>query len=333
MKQIRALLTLFTAAIPLLILGGCGRQASVDAQEVAAVPTIADLQPFEAERAPVGELSGADLARANAELAARITELEQRLAESAHSDDVGTGVEVERQPTPAVSQWEPATTEPGSTEQRGDSTASAERVEVRLAESSGPVEAPVPDPADERPRTSHVRSWRWFTVSAGEPFEAELLGALSSRDNEAGDPVDLRLTSDLLDGVEVVVPAGSLLAGRVVEARRAPKVGGRGLLGFEITEVELPGGERYDLRSSLWLEGKSRTRKDAITIGGATIGGAVLGRILGKDKGAAAGGVAGAAAGTAVVASGRRGDVELAAGDVVRLALEEPLEVRESSGP
>ena len=74
-----------------------------------------------------------------------------------------------------------------------------------------------------------------------------------------------------IDG-KPAIPAGSLAAGSVTEARPLRKIGGRGLLAVSFDHLEVPGDET-DMSAAWRREGKSETAKDAATIAaGAAVG-------------------------------------------------------------
>ena len=177
------------------------------------------------------------------------------------------------------------------------------------------------------PTASSAEATGWAVVPAGTAFEVVAEEIISTRHNVVGDPFAARIVSDLVAVTGVVVPAGSLVTGRVIESLATRKIGGRSLLGIEMERVTVPGGESYPLVASFWARGETKTRRDAATIGGATVGGAILGRILDRGDGAVTGGILGAAVGTAVSARRRGNEVEIAPGEALALVLEAPLRV------
>jgi hypothetical protein len=181
---------------------------------------------------------------------------------------------------------------------------------------------------------------RWFgrdtkevTVPAGTVLVVELSETLSSARNQPGDSFSGRIVDPVeMDG-EVVIDAGSQVTGRVTEAVRSKKIGGRSRLALEFTSLELPSGEEAPISGSFHGQGKSQSPKDAGTIGGATAGGALLGRIIGHNKGdedargTAVGALVGAAIGTGIAASNRGQDVTLPEGTTFQIRLDAPVKV------
>jgi hypothetical protein len=153
---------------------------------------------------------------------------------------------------------------------------------------------------------------------------------LSSETSKVGDTFRATVSQAIVvDGIEVI-PVGTVARGVVVEANPRDKVGGLSRLGIRFESVELPGGAGP--LTGQWVgQGKSETKKDAATIGGATAAGAILGRVLDKNdkgRGTAIGAVVGAAAGTAAAVKTKGEAVDLPVGSTLEFHLESPLEVR-----
>jgi type IV secretory pathway VirB10-like protein len=160
----------------------------------------------------------------------------------------------------------------------------------------------------------------------------ELLDRLSSGTSMPGDRFRARVAEDVLAGGAVAIPAGAKVSGVVTEAVGLKKIGGKPKLRLEFTEVQLGSSRDEDLHATYAAAGKSETKKDAATIGGAAAGGAILGRIIGHQRdndarGTAIGGVVGAAAGTAVAAKTKGQEIVLASGHVIDIVLDEPIRV------
>src|SRR5262245_25307509 len=168
------------------------------------------------------------------------------------------------------------------------------------------------------------------TVPSGTRLEVELLDGVSSAENTAGDAIMARVAQDVVVGGKVVIPAGTSVAGTVTEARGLKKIGGRALLRIEFETVDLATGEA-PIRAAFYRQGKSETKKDAATIGGATVGGALRGRIPANDheaRGTAIGAIVGGAAGTAIAAGTKGEEIVLPAGTHLAVHLQSPVTVK-----
>src|SRR5688572_24810236 len=208
-----------------------------------------------------------------------------------------------------------------------------------VARRAAPRRAPAPaveryeEPVYEAPvRRTRARSYGTVTVPGGTSLEVALLDSLSSATAAPGDSVRARVASDIYEDGRVAIPAGSELAGVVSEAVPLRRVGGRARLGLEFDRLELPSGESVPISADYLAIGKSETGKDAATIGGATVAGAVLGREVGgrrhRDRSTAIGAVVGAAAGTAIANRTRGREIRLPAGTVLNVALDGSVSVR-----
>ena len=130
-----------------------------------------------------------------------------------------------------------------------------------------------------------------------------------------------------------MIPAGSAVSGRVVEAKDAAHFKGHSLLSVELTEVRRHGSALPISTEAYTLEGKNRGTNSAEKIGGGAAVGAVLGGIFGHGKGAAIGALAGGGAGTAVQGVTRGQQVEIASESVIRFRLARPLTVKSTELP
>src|SRR6185503_8032236 len=168
------------------------------------------------------------------------------------------------------------------------------------------------------------------TVPAGTAVTVVFLDGVSSAASKVGDSFRTRVAKDvLIDGVPVI-PAGSVITGTVTEAVSLKKIGGKAKLTLDFARLELPLGRTALVHASLVEIGKSETKKDAATIGGAAAGGAILGRVLSKGdktKGTVLGALAGAAAGTVIAAKTAGQEIEIPAGNESSLILDQPTEV------
>jgi hypothetical protein len=146
-------------------------------------------------------------------------------------------------------------------------------------------------------------------VEAGVSIRVHLLDRLSTSDTEKGEPFRSRVASDVLQGGQVVIPAGAEIDGRVVEVSSG-HTGGHGSMRLEPEAVILPNGDRFRLhadvagtpgsRAHVAGEGtivpNSRVKRDSAEYGGAVGAGVVTGAVVGGPVGALTGGLIGAGA-------------------------------------
>jgi hypothetical protein len=228
-----------------------------------------------------------------------------------------SAAETAEEPTPVVQ-----TEEPGAQPETPSPPAEVARVEpprpvARPRPRPKPVPKPEPDPIVVR-------------LPAGTLINVELIDELSSGVNLPGDTFRSRVVEDVMYDGYVVVPAGSTVVGAVEEVASAKnkKIGGRASLLLSFEEINLGTG---NVAINAWVthKGKSETPKDAATIGGAAVLGAIIGhQVSDDDKGTAIGAVVGGAAGTAIAAHTDGKEVIVPSGSVGSLELGAPVDVK-----
>ncbi len=168
------------------------------------------------------------------------------------------------------------------------------------------------------------------TVPAGTAIEVSFLDGVSSKGSRAGDSFRARVAKDVVEDGIVVIPVGSVVVGSVTEAVSLKKIGGQAKLGLAFDRLELTSGRNAPISASFAEAGKKETGRDAATIGGAAAGGALLGRLLSKDnktKGTVIGALVGAATGTAIAAKTKGEEIEIPAGTVITLKLDQAVQI------
>lgn len=144
-------------------------------------------------------------------------------------------------------------------------------------------------------------------LPVGTTIRTRLLGRLSTAESLSGDPFRAKVASDVLQGGQVLIPAGSEIDGKIASVSSG-HTGGHGSMRLLPETVILPNGSRFHLyaqlsgapetRDRVGYEGVvtpgSRLKKDGIEYGGGVGVGAVTGAILGGPGGALAGTIVGA---------------------------------------
>lgn len=145
------------------------------------------------------------------------------------------------------------------------------------------------------------------TLEEGAQIRVRLLTELSSTRSEKGDSFRGRVASDVMQDGQVLIPAGSEIVGKVVEASGG-HFAGHGTLRLRPETVILPNGQQYMLVARLagmensrtrvgregTIEAGTRYKKDGVEYGGGVGAGVVAGAVLGGPAGALAGGLIGA---------------------------------------
>lgn len=152
-------------------------------------------------------------------------------------------------------------------------------------------------------------------VSRGALLHVRLRDALSTRSTAEGSVFTAELLSDVGHGGEVLLPAGSLLRGRVAAVHGGRRITGRASMRLQPETISLPDGTLYRLDATLTDldsmqdvrvtdEGavvlKGHPKRDLAVLGGVTGSAAVAGALVGAGVGAAVGAAAGAGVATVV---------------------------------
>lgn len=182
-----------------------------------------------------------------------------------------------------------------------------------------------------------------YTLEPHQYFRLRMNQTLSSEITHVGD----RFTSTVVtpvyaSGVEVV-PAGSLVQGRVTSVKSARTRGREGHVVLAFDSLVLPDGKRLPIEGSLTelqddrsavveaeneVSGRSSGKRNVVYIGGGTAGGALLGGILGGGKGAGIGAAVGAGAGVAGVLLTKGREAEIRSGTEIGMSTTRPITFR-----
>ncbi len=144
-------------------------------------------------------------------------------------------------------------------------------------------------------------------VGEGTTIRARLLERLSTSESQAGETFKARIATDVVQGGEVLIPAGAEIDGRVASVSNG-HTGGHGSMHLSPETVILPDGTRYKIYAEVTgapgsgmrvgdegdVNPGSQLKKNGIEYGGAVGAGAVTGAVLGGPGGALAGSVIGA---------------------------------------
>lgn len=154
-------------------------------------------------------------------------------------------------------------------------------------------------------------------VPTGTPLRVRLTTPVSSETAKQGDTWEGTTVSNVIVDERVVVPAGTMVRGRVKEVREAAK-GDRAMLDLEATALEMNGEwKKIEAGSEPVIAGSTRARNLGAIVGGAAAGALIGGAVGGEGRDAAAGAVIGGAAATAGVAASRGYQVVLKTGTVM----------------
>lgn len=169
---------------------------------------------------------------------------------------------------------------------------------AEMNDPDGDIVHPAPPPAGE--------------LGEGAVIRVRLLTGLSTTMSETGESFRSRVASDVLQGGQVLIPAGAEIDGTVTSVSTG-HFAGHGSIHLQPQIVILPDGSRYRMYAQLsgapgtglhvndegTVSPGSQLKKDSIEYGGAMGAGAVTGAVLGGAGGALAGTIVGASVITA----------------------------------
>jgi hypothetical protein len=162
-------------------------------------------------------------------------------------------------------------------------------------------------------------------LPAGTNVTVRLAETIDSGSAREGESVDGRVVGDVQVDGQVVIPDGSEARGEVIEVRPARHFGGQAAVVVAFREIRPPAGGRVPVEGTMESAAKKQTGKDAATIAGSAVGGAILGEII--DGEPAAGAVLGGGIGTAV-ASRKGKEAVLEAGRTLVVRTSETVDLK-----
>src|SRR6266446_1042742 len=173
-------------------------------------------------------------------------------------------------------------------------------------------------------------------LAVGTKVDIAATDTISSRTAKVGDAFNARVVEDVRNAAgRVVIPAGSLVNGKITDVKPSPNPSTPGTLTLSVASITVR-GTSYAIEASVdSLEtihkGRGVTKGDAAKVGVGAAAGAILGRVLGGNKkGTIVGGVIGGIAGAGVAASSKDSDIVLPAGAHIIIRLTKELAVAAS---
>ena len=136
----------------------------------------------------------------------------------------------------------------------------------------------------------------FFKISAGTPLEVRLMTTLSTRTNKEGDPFSAKLVESIIHKGEDVIPAGSIIEGRVTFAKEAGRIKGKAEMRLVADSITTPQDVKYVIAASLedarGMGGaKVKGKEGTIEGGGTSAKGGAIETGVGAGAGAAIGGL------------------------------------------
>jgi hypothetical protein len=161
------------------------------------------------------------------------------------------------------------------------------------------------------------------TIRVGTEFDVRLQSSLSSGTAKLEDRFEATTVVDYQSEGRVIVPAGSVVRGFVSSVSAANRLDRKGSLTLSFDEIRID-NTTYRLRASVTQALDGKVTEDAARIGAGAVVGAIIGGLIGGGKGALLGVLVG---GGGTIAATEGTDVNLPAGTILRLRLDQALEV------
>lgn len=150
---------------------------------------------------------------------------------------------------------------------------------------------------------------------------------LGSKTSRVGTAFTGALATPITVMGKLAIPAGSPVAGTVLEAKKAGRLKGGAILKISVGSVTIKGHE-YNIETEAFNQTSTgKGKRTAGMVLGGTGGGAAIGGLAGGGKGAAIGALVGAGAGTVGALTGNR-DITLPAESALTFRLVQPLTLK-----
>jgi type IV secretion system protein VirB10 len=180
------------------------------------------------------------------------------------------------------------------------------------------------------------------TLNEGTKLTLRLNDHLSTKTARSGDRFSAEVVTPIYKGNTVVIPAGTIVNGRVGNIKRPGRIKGRAEMDLRFESIRLPNGfeepivarfanldrrEKGEVDREGTIKGQGSKGKDTAVIATGGGVGAGIGAIAGGAKGTAIGGGAGAIIGLGTVLATRGKDLELQRGTELDIVLDRPLRI------
>jgi hypothetical protein len=166
-----------------------------------------------------------------------------------------------------------------------------------------------------------------YVFPVGTVLEVRLQTALNSGTAKPEDRFEATTLVPYPDDRDVYIPAGSLVRGFVSSVRAAGRIDRKGSLTLSFDELRIE-NTSLRLRASVIEALDAKAREDVTRIGAGGAVGAVIGGIIGGMRGALIGVLVGAGG---TIAATEGSDVDLPIGTILKIRLDQPLEIIRAS--
>jgi hypothetical protein len=185
-----------------------------------------------------------------------------------------------------------------------------------------PANGPAPSSQPGQPPAVSI------SIPAGTELAIRIDQRLSARGSYAGERFNGNVVEPVMNNGTVIIPHGTPVSGRVVEAHHGGHFRGRSVLELRLTGMTLNGYEYpLDTHDTVRTQ-RGKGRRSAGIIGGMTGAGMLIGGIASGGVGLAIGAAAGAGSGTAIAGGTGNHNLDIPAESIVHFRLADPLVVQ-----
>jgi hypothetical protein len=199
---------------------------------------------------------------------------------------------------------------------RDEYTALRDRIETLRVRAQGQKVSAQPELVTDDPVMS-------VTVPVGTELEVRLSTPLNSGKATVEQRFEATLIEDFVINRRVVIPAGAAARGFVSSVRAAGRIDRRGSITLSFDELRID-NRSSRLRASVIQALEAKPSGDVARAGAGAVIGGIVGGLLGGGKGALLGVLIG---GGGTLAATDGSDVDLPAGTILRIRIDQPLEV------
>lgn len=218
--------------------------------------------------------------------------------------------------------------------------------EVVLAPEEKPLGGPLEEPVDTLPvpRSPHVVENETdldtlvvpssddpeFLMPGGTRFEVELKTPLHSATTRVGDRFAARVTEAIVIGDRTVLPARSLVEGRVLSVVSADDADSVAMIALDFRTITLADGRRVPIRADIATPAAETTGTEdqglsALDVAAGAGVGAAMGQVVGGTESAVAGAILGGITRAAIFSTKRDHEVIVPSGTILTITLQSPL--------
>lgn len=166
-----------------------------------------------------------------------------------------------------------------------------------------------------------------YLLRAGTKIKVRMDTEISSKVSSANDTFLVRTSEPVSNRGSILLPAGTIIEGRVLAASPAGfgGIGGKLDIRFDFLRLDDEQTRGMDARMVTPLKAPSRTRFTAISIAGLTAAGTLFGAVSGAENGALLGAAIGAGSGTGLALARKGSDVRIKDGEEFEIELKRDL--------